>query len=624
MSAAMAARYPGFAAGKGAFASAVAARYSAMGKGGAILPKAAQGVSASLGKGKGKGSLLASFPKASAAMMKAPSAEKMKDMLKDSKKLKRLLNETSEESGGLRQAKRRKIGEDGEDEPAEDDDKENGAEEDSDDDDEYDPEEREQRKQYMDDLVKRWLIAGKPASYAVKFVLSDMTTEEMQKIVEGNWKPNNDGNRSSAEQLHNHLLKSREAAVNTGERDPVSVFASRWGISKADETAKLRTLSYDVLVRVIDAYDASLSLDEEIEGATASVENDPSIEKEEEDEEEEEYDENGDVKPKVKKERPKGWQILSRFSKLELIPPDADALVCGDANLTFSTRLAKHRKSLGHVGIVVATTFENRATLRERYKDIDQIIANLESLGAVIMHEVDCTRLSVDERFEEYRHEGRQFGSAYYNYPHAGAVRGYFDGQPFVNWRHLNLMTLFFRALRSVVRPNAQVRVSSNANATGVRSAGIIMSAEASEFIHAESVQFHEWVLHRYNRAYGDKRDAKRERLAAGENYRQQGAAVDMVYTFFYNPTVDYPPDIRLILRYPPDFKTLFYSSDVCACGMITEAERRAQRMAMQERMSVPHFTGGPHRQLEGDEKHAQVLKLYQRFASEVSGCHVG
>ena len=47
----------------------------------------------------------------------------------------------------------------------------------------------------------------------------------------------------------------------------------------------------------------------------------------------------------------------------------ADAAVFGDANLTFSMKLARHRKALGHVGRVIATTFEDLPTLRERYKD---------------------------------------------------------------------------------------------------------------------------------------------------------------------------------------------------------------------------------------------------------------
>merc|ERR1712151_847435 len=98
-------------------------------------------------------------------------------------------------------------------------------------------------------------------------------------------------------------------------------------------------------------------------------------------------------------------------TRLELIEPGADALVCGDANLTFSLVLAQHRHALGHSGRTVATTFEKLDTLRERYKEIDSTVGTLESLNYEVLHDVDGTRLKVDDRFK-----GREekFGAAYY------------------------------------------------------------------------------------------------------------------------------------------------------------------------------------------------------------------
>merc|ERR1711972_202856 len=91
-------------------------------------------------------------------------------------------------------------------------------------------------------------------------------------------------------------------------------------------------------------------------------------------------------------------------------------------------------------------------------------IAKLEEHYTEVFHEVDCTRIAVDDRFQ-----GLQLGTVYYNFPHAGAVGGFFDGHPVVNWRHENLMRLFFRALRSFVKPGGLVKVSSNSKAVGVR-----------------------------------------------------------------------------------------------------------------------------------------------------------
>ena len=75
-----------------------------------------------------------------------------------------------------------------------------------------------------------------------------------------------------------------------------------------------------------------------------------------------------------------GVSTIGRFSRLEIIDAVADAAVFGDANLTFAIKLAVHRKALGHVGRVIATTFEDLDTLRERYQEIDESIGFAEEL----------------------------------------------------------------------------------------------------------------------------------------------------------------------------------------------------------------------------------------------------
>ena len=51
-----------------------------------------------------------------------------------------------------------------------------------------------------------------------------------------------------------------------------------------------------------------------------------------------------------------------------------------------------------------------------------------------------------------------QFKNNGHNVPFSGAVGGFFDGHPLVNWRHENLMRLFFRALRAYVQPGGLVK----------------------------------------------------------------------------------------------------------------------------------------------------------------------
>merc|ERR1719405_143852 len=123
-------------------------------------------------------------------------------------------------------------------------------------------------------------------------------------------------------------------------------------------------------------------------------------------------------------------------------------------------------------------------------------------------------------------------GAVYYNFPHSGAVGGFFDGHPIVNWRHENLMRLFFRALRSFVKPGGSVKVASNMGAVGVRYSYIVHSALENEFIHDQTMSFMEWHLHRYGRSYGDKRDSyKRPDAKNNQSYDAQAVDKDMVYS---------------------------------------------------------------------------------------------
>merc|ERR1719161_2886753 len=203
----------------------------------------------------------------------------------------------------------------------------------------------------------------------------------------------------------------------------------------------------------------------------------------------------------------------------------------------------------------------SRATtspLRKRYKEIDQSIKFLEDHHAEVYHGVDCTRIALDTRFKGME---ESLGAVYYNFPHSGAIQGFFDAHPLVNWRHENLMRLFFRALRTFVKPGGCVKVASNMGAVGVRYSYIVNSAVANEFVHVETMPFLEWHLHRYGRSYGDRRDAyKRPDSKNNESYNAQRANSDMVYCFTYAPSGESmgQPNIRL----PPTMKTLSAATD--------------------------------------------------------------
>jgi len=441
-------------------------------------------------------------------------------------------------------------------------------------------------------LLRRYRLERDVAS---RYVLSSLQSSGLDRLLASKWlgPEGNNQKKSVAELIADYALDTKERmGIHGGVCDAVSAYKFRWQLNE-EEYQLLRGLNHKDLRYSLREYDGTRPMGEIVEEANASMPEGTSA---------------SDAAPY----KP-GMSTLSRFMRLELIDPFADALVCGDANLSFALGLAQHRKVLGHVGRIVSTTFEPIEILKERYKEIEDTIEQLEEHHAEVWHEVDCTRLAIDVRFRG--HEDT-FGAVYYNYPHAGAVRGFFDAHPFVRWRHENLMHLFFRALRAFVKPGGQVRVASNANATGVRYSDIIGAAAVNEFAHTETFPFCEWQLKCYHRSYGDKRDSL-QRPGEETGYRSQNSDKDMVYSFCYAPTGD--ALLEAPIKMPPSCADLMESTNVCGCGFIcqysmTKCERNAHHFK-------PH---GHHRQADDAKKEETIRALYDRFLSEINGIHIG
>jgi len=420
-------------------------------------------------------------------------------------------------------------------------------------------------------ILLKWNSLTDPV---MKHVLDQCTVEELQSLLVGNFVPNKfDQRKQAAELCAQHLRQMKEKKLGGGSRlDVVSAFKHRWQLP-LDAEKTLRALSHKDLRYVVNTYDGSQTLQEVIDEASIN----------------EVFD---DETAENAAPSRSGIKVMGRFNRLELIDPLADCAVFGDANLTFSLNLAKHRKDFGHVGRVIATTFEEVETLRERYKEIDESIRILEEHHAEVYHGVDCTRIALDPRFQGM--DGK-LGAVYYNFPHSGAVQGFFDSNPMVNWRHENLMRLFFRALRHFMKPGGVVKVASNSGAVGVRYSFIVGGAIENEFTHTETMPFLEWHLHRYGRSYGDRRDAyKRPDAKNNQSYNAQNANADMVYCFAYAPTgaeLGKQP-----IRFPPSLEVLRQCKD------------------------------GPFKNLApGTPGRLNLAKqLHQRFLKEISGTHVG
>lgn len=427
-------------------------------------------------------------------------------------------------------------------------------------------------------LMRKWTCQS---DLIIRHVLEGLSMDELNELDKtGYYLDHTNEWRGPAEMLANHISSMRERSGPSGvPMDAVSAFRFRWKLD-AHQDILLRQLNHTAVRYVLKHYDGTRALLDVIAEAK------------------EQQPDKGLTVGALPDHAP-GVKAVARFHRLELIDPTADAAVFGDANLTFALNLARHRKALGHVGRVIATTFENLDTLRERYVEIDETIKELEEYFADVYHEVDCTRIVVDPRFKNME---QRFGAVYYNFPHAGAawvelqpsqgrVTGFYDSHPVVNWRHENLMRLFFRGLRYFVKPGGIVKVASNMGAVGVRYSYIFSSAIQNEFVHVETIPFLEWQLRRYGRAYGDRRDSYK-RPTEGQNYNVQKAEADMVYTFEYRPTGKKLP--KQEIRLPPTFKTLQACQD------------------------------GPFKNLKGDAVVTLAKQLHSRFIKECSGIHVG
>jgi len=464
----------------------------------------------------------------------------LKDSVEGSLRLKRLLSRDADEDGG---GKRRRL-------------------------DGGDDQQRPIQQAKVKQLLAKWNFR---TDAVMKHVLDNMNLEELKHLSDTNYVPDRFNQRKTpAELVASHIMEMHERKIGLGTRvDIVSAFRHRWKLP-GDAEKELRGLTHKDLRYVMEHYDGSTSVEDLITEASGEMPE-------------------GDDTASAMPDGP-GVKTMGRFNRLELIDPLADAAVFGDANLTFSLQLAQHRKEMGHVGRVIATTFEEIETLRERYKEIDQSIKTLEEHYAEVYHGVDCTRIAIDPRFQGME---ERLGAVYYNFPHSGAIQGFFDSHPVVNWRHENLMRLFFRALRSFVKPGGQVKVSSNAGAVGVRYSYIVGSAIENEFRHVETMPFLEWHLHRYGRSYGDRRDVyKRPDAKNNQSYQSQNAMSDMVYCFKYEPSGNVLPKQQI--RLPPTLKTLTECKD------------------------------GPFRSLAGPAKANLAKQLHERFMKEVSGTHVG
>ncbi|KAK4594494.1 hypothetical protein RGQ29_018252 [Quercus rubra] len=129
---------------------------------------------------------------------------------------------------------------------------------------------------------------------------------------------------------------------------------------------------------------------------------------------------------------------------------DHQILLVGEGDFSFSLSLAH---SFGSASNILASSLDPYDVLMENYEDAKWNLANLENLGASLLHGVDATKL---KRHSDLR--WRKFDRIIFNFPHAGYHGN--EAHTRVIKMHRNLVHGFFSSARGMLRADGEIHVN--------------------------------------------------------------------------------------------------------------------------------------------------------------------
>jgi len=127
-------------------------------------------------------------------------------------------------------------------------------------------------------------------------------------------------------------------------------------------------------------------------------------------------------------------------------------LTVGDGDLSFSLAIARMIKE----DSLVATSYDSRQTLVKVYPDVEDRIAELESLGTTVCYEVDATRLS--ETLPASLQQ-QTFHRIVWNFPCTSVAQGQ-DGQNEEMEHNKGLIRKFVANARFFLQPFGQIHIN--------------------------------------------------------------------------------------------------------------------------------------------------------------------
>ncbi|XP_057444596.1 uncharacterized protein At4g26485-like [Lotus japonicus] len=170
-------------------------------------------------------------------------------------------------------------------------------------------------------------------------------------------------------------------------------------------------------------------------------------------------------------------------------------LLVGEGDLSFSLSLAR---SFGTALNIVATTLDSRLSLITKYASALSNLAQLESLGCTILHEVDVHTMSQHPRLMHTR-----FHRIIFNFPHAGFICR--ESDAFMIQLHQNLVSGFLSNAKQMIYGDGEIHITHKT--TGPFSMWDIEKlGEIKGLILREEEEFYQWAYLGYKNKRGSGR----------------------------------------------------------------------------------------------------------------------
>ncbi|XP_021816997.1 uncharacterized protein At4g26485-like isoform X2 [Prunus avium] len=155
------------------------------------------------------------------------------------------------------------------------------------------------------------------------------------------------------------------------------------------------------------------------------------------------------IKENMKNKRSKlGEKTIMHYSSSQKI------LLVSEGNFSFAACLAKE---FGSAVNMVATSFDSKESLMQKYSNVKSTLNELKGKGCTVLHEVDVHTMSQHPRLMN-----RRFDHIVFNFPHAGFIL--MEHNKIQIKLHQDLVKGYFTSAREMLTESGEVHVTHKTN----------------------------------------------------------------------------------------------------------------------------------------------------------------